>query len=78
MTLKKKNTDEEISKHDVRYDTVGLNARPRYTCYTPTCAGATLVFPIDATYERRNKMLEEFLEKHPCPPEKIVNEGWRG
>ena len=79
-----KKTDEvresmkNLSKkeHDVRLDYPGLNPRPRFTCYTEGCDGATLIRQPYMTFAEWEKATEEFADKHPCL--EVKNEGWRG
>ncbi len=63
-------TEEE---HNVHLDYVGLNPRPRLTCYS--CNGATLVCQPYMKSEWAQRQAE-FMAIHPCS--KVVNEGWRG
>ena len=63
-------TEEE---HNVHLDCVGLNPRPRLTCYS--CDGATLVCQPYMKSEWGQRQAE-FMATHPCS--KVLNDGWRG
>jgi len=67
---------EEATEHDVRLDYVGINPRPRLTCYTPECNGATLVCQPYMSEDVWRRKSAEFLLQHPYSC--VRNEGHRG
>ena len=63
-------------EHDVRLDYPGLIPKPRFTCYTEGCNGATLLRQPYMSFGQWEEATKEFSAKHPCS--KVENEGWRG
>ena len=62
--------------HEIHLDFVGLNSRPRYSCYGPDCGGIVLVAEPHMTKDSWSEKKAEFFRKHPC--HKIINGGLRG
>ena len=67
---------EEATEHDVRLDYVGINPRPRLTCYILECVGATLVRQPYMNADVWKQKEAEFLLQHPCA--NIQDDGYRG
>lgn|SRR3989344_7197330 len=67
---------EETTEHDVRLDYVGINPRPRLTCYILECVGATLVRQPYMNADVWKQKEAEFLLQHPCA--NIQDDGYRG
>lgn len=66
-------TAKHYTNHDIALDYVGLNNRPRYTCYT--CSKTLVNQPyMDLTTWTEAK--DRFLAEHPC--KNVRNEGIRG
>ena len=67
---------EETTEHDVRLDYVGINPRPRLTCYILECVGATLGRQPYMNADVWKQKEAEFLLQHPCA--NIQDDGYRG
>lgn len=57
--------------HDVRWDRAGFGERPRLTCYSEGCGGATLVAQPYMDLGRWNDLVAMFMATHratllPC------------
>jgi hypothetical protein len=63
--------DKPASEHDVHFDQVGANHRPRYSCHT--CGGRPVVQQPFMSADEWKKERDSFLEKHPCI--KVKGEG---